>query len=131
MDLNPYLSFKGDMEQAVKLYEKVLGAKVEMMMPHEGSPMPAPPEWGKKIMHGSFTIDGQRIMGSDMPPDHYQKPAGITISIGLKSVEEAERIFKELSEGGTIQMQLEQTFWAKRFAMFTDRFGIPWMINCE
>ena len=131
MQFNPYLVFNGECEAAYKFYERILGAKIEMMMTFEGSPMEAPPELSKKIMHASMTIDGQRIMASDSMPGQYQKPSGFSISIGLSDVKEAERLYKEMSEGGSVQMPLQETFWAKRFGMFTDRFGIPWMINCE
>jgi PhnB protein len=56
---------------------------------------------------------------------------GITVSLGIDDPAEAERIFGALAEGGTVQMPIQQTFWAARFGMLTDRFGTPWMINCE
>ena len=70
-------------------------------------------------------------MGSDAPPQYYKKPQGFSVSLGLKDPAKAESIFKALSEKGAVEMPLQQTFWAKRFGMCTDQFGIPWMINCE
>jgi PhnB protein len=70
-------------------------------------------------------------MASDAPPGHYQPPKGISISLQIKEVKEAERAFNALAENGTIQMPIQETFWAQRFGMVTDQFGIPWMINCE
>ena len=70
-------------------------------------------------------------MGADVPPGRYQKPEGFSVAIGLKDVAKAERIFKSLSEGANVQMPIQETFWAVRFGMLTDKFGIPWMINCE
>jgi PhnB protein len=70
-------------------------------------------------------------MGSDAPPDRYEKPSGFSLSLGVKDPLEAERLFNELAQSGTIQMPLQQTFWAVRFGMLVDRFGIPWMVNCE
>jgi len=70
-------------------------------------------------------------MGSDAPPDRYSQPKGFCVSIGIDKPAEAERIFKALAEKGTVQMELQQTFWAARFGMLVDRFGIPWMINCQ
>ena len=133
MQLNPYLTFDGRCEEAFKFYAKSLGGKIEAMMPHAGSPAEqhTPAEWRNKIMHARMTIDGQVLMASDAPPGHYQPPKGISISLQIKEVKEAERAFNALSENGTIQMPIQETFWAQRFGMLTDQFGIPWMINCE
>ena len=70
-------------------------------------------------------------MGGDAPPGRYEPPKGITVTLGIDTPAEAERVFKELSEGGTVTMPIEETFWARRFGMLVDRFGIPWMVNCE
>ena len=90
-----------------------------------------PPGWSAKIMHATLAVGGQLLQGADAAGDHYKKPQGIAISISLRDVAEAERIFKMLAENGTVQMPIQETFWALRFGMTTDRFGIPWMINCE
>jgi PhnB protein len=82
-------------------------------------------------MHGSVTIAGQTVMGADVPPERYEKPAGFSLSIQIKDVAQAEQIFNRLAAGGTVTMPLEKTFWAQRFGALVDRFGIPWMINCE
>ena len=82
-------------------------------------------------MHGNLTIAGQRVMGADAPPNRYEEPKGFSLSLNIKNTAEAERIFHDLSEGGRILLALEKTFWAERFGMLVDRFGIPWMINCE
>jgi PhnB protein len=102
------------------------------MFPHEGTPAAehVPVEWRSKIMHASLNVGGQCLMGSDVPPDHYQKPRGFSVSLGIKELVDAERIFQALEENGTVQMPLQQTFWAVRFGMLIDQFGIPWMINC-
>jgi PhnB protein len=98
-----------------------------------GSPMEdrAPAEWRDKIMHARLTVGANVLMGSDAPPDRYEPMKGITVSIGVDDPAEAERIFHALAEGATVQMPIQQTFWAARFGMLTDRFGTPWMINCE
>ncbi|SRR5579883_164393 len=133
MQLNPYLIFNGDCETACKFYEQVLGAKIEAMMPHEGTPMAdqVPAEWRSKIIHARLNLNGQLIMASDAPPDRYNKTGGFSINISVTDPKEADRIFNALSEGGTIHMPIAETFWAVRFGMFTDRFGTPWMVNCE
>jgi PhnB protein len=133
MQINPYLFFTGQCEEAFKFYEKLLNGKIQMMMPHEGTPAEngVPPEWRKKIMHARMTFGDQVLMASDAPPGHQQKPQGFSVSLSVDDPAEAERIFQGLAEGATITMPIQETFWAKRFAMLTDRFGIPWMINCE
>jgi PhnB protein len=133
MQLNPYLTFSGQCEAAFKFYEKVLGGKIEAMHPHAGSPMEdhVPPEWRSKIMHASLNVDGNVLMGSDAPPDRYEQMKGFTVTLGIKDPNEAERVFKALSENGTVQMPIQKTFWAARFGMLVDQFGTPWMINCE
>ncbi len=69
-------------------------------------------------------------MGADAPPDRYQTPQGFSVAVHLGDAEEAERIFNALANGATVQMPLQETFWALRFGMLVDRFGTPWMINC-
>ena len=82
-------------------------------------------------MHARITVGQNVLMLSDCPPDCYNVPKGITISINMDKPKEAERIFAALSKKGKVTMPIEETFWAVRFGMLTDQFGIPWMINCE
>ena len=133
MQVNPYLSFNGNCEEAFKFYEKALGGKVEFMMTHGASPMAQqfPPDWQSKIMHARFVVAGQVLMGSDAPPDHYHPPTGFSVSLSVKQAADADRIFQALAENGKVQMPIQETFWAIRFGMLVDRFGIPWMVNCE
>ncbi len=90
-----------------------------------------PPQRIQKIMHALLEVDGKALMGSDAPPQHYREAKGLSVSLGIDKVAEAERIFAALAEGGNVGFPLQKTFWAARFGMATDRFGIPWMINCE
>jgi PhnB protein len=133
MQLHPYLTFKGDCEEAFKSYADIFGGSIQSMMPYEGSPAAdhAPAEWGSKILHATMTIGDTVVMGSDAPPEHYSAPNGIAISINITDPADAERIFNSLAEKGKVTMPLEKTFWAERFGMLTDRFGTPWMVNCE
>ena len=133
MKLSPYLSFNDECETAFKFYEQCLGGKIEAMMTYGDSPMAnqTPPEQLNKIMHASLMVGDTVLMGSDAPPQFSEKPQGFSVSIVLEDVLEAERIFNALAENGTVQMQLQQTFWASRFGMLVDRFGTPWMINCD
>jgi PhnB protein len=133
MQMNPYVSFKGDCEAAFTFYEQCLGATPGAMFRYAGSPMAnqVPPDWSGKLMHASLTIGGQVLMGADVPPNQYEAPQGFSLSLQIKSAAEAERIFRELANGGRVVMPLEKTFWAERFGMVADRFGISWLINCE
>lgn len=133
MELNPYLTFDGQCEAAFKFYERCFGGTIVTMMNHEESPIAdqVPAAWGKRIMHARLTVGDSVLMGSDSPPEHYQEPNGFSVALQFKQPAEAERVFQALAENGTIQMPIQQTFWATRFGMLVDRFGIPWMINCE
>jgi PhnB protein len=133
MQIQPYLFFKGDCEEAFKFYERVLKGKIEAMLPHAGTPAEehVAPEWRDKIMHARLTVGDAVLMASDSPPEHYQKPQGFSVNLQIDQVVEAERVFNDLSVGGKVIMPIQPTFWATRFGMFTDRYGIGWMINCN
>ena len=130
--MNLHLSFNGQCEAAFKFYEQCLGGKITFMMRHEGTPIAdqVPADWRNKILHATLNVGGDRLQGADSPPDRYQKPQGFSVKLDLQDVAEAERIFQALAENGTVQMPLQKTFWAARFGMLVDQFGVPWMINC-
>ena len=132
MQLSPTLSFDGNCREAFTLYEKVLKGRTQVMMTWGQSPMAdqVQADWRDKIMHTSLIVGDTSLLGSDAPPGSYQQPKGFSVAIHVEDPAEAERVFKELSENGTIQMPLQQTFWATRFGMLVDRFGIPWLVNC-
>ncbi|PTQ12650.1 hypothetical protein CLG96_00295 [Sphingomonas oleivorans] len=135
MKMNPYLMFNGQCEEAFKFYEQCLGGKIEVMM--KQSDMPGaevekmPPERRDKIMHARLTAGDWVLMGSDTPPEHYEGMKGCYLTLNVDDPAEAERLFNALVENGSVEMPLEPTFWAERFGMLADRFGIKWMVNCE
>lgn len=133
MQLNPYLQFNGQCEAAFKFYEQVLGGKIAFTMTYGESPMECQPpaELRGLVMHTRLVVGNNVLMGSDCPPDRFTPPAGFNVTIGVENPQEAERIFKALSENGKITMPIEETFWAQRFGMLIDQFGTPWMVNCE
>jgi PhnB protein len=134
MQLNPYLTFDGRCEEAFKFYADVLGGEIAAMIRHEGTPAEAhvPAEWRKKIMHARLVVDGKVLMGSDAPPDRYDGGMkGFSVTLSIEKPAEADRIFAALGEKGNVRMPIQETFWAQRFGMLVDRFGTPWMINCE
>jgi PhnB protein len=131
MQLIAYVTFNGQCEEAFKFYAHCLNGKIDAMIPHTGTPaeQQVPPEWRGKILHARLSADGAVLMGSDSP--HYQAPQGFSVSVHVKKPEDGERIFAALAENGTVRVPIQQTFFAARFGMLVDRFGVPWMINCE
>jgi len=133
MQVNTYLSFNGDCEAAFKFYEECLEGKLGQIFRYAGTPMAdqVPADWQNKVMHTSLTIGEQVLMGGDVAPDRYEKPQGFSLSLQMKSPTRAEHIFHLLAKDGTVLVPLEKTFWAERFGVLVDRFGIPWLINGE
>lgn len=131
MEISPYLNFDGNCGEAFRLYEQVLGGKIEGMMTFGESPMAGetPPELHGRVMHARLVVRGQAIMGSDSPPEYFEKMQGLYVSITAQEQDDAERIFNALAEGGRVVMPFEKTFWSPGFGMLVDRFGTPWMVN--
>lgn len=130
MHIQPYLNFDGDCAEAFRLYERVLGGTLELLT-HADSPMAAsiPAEWSGRILHARLEAGDAVLLGSDVPAGAYEPPRSMLVSVAVTDVDEADRIFRELSEGGRVTMPIAETFWSPRFGMFVDRFGIPWMVN--
>lgn len=134
MQIHPYLQFGGRCAQAFEFYKQHLDAQNVMLMPYRGSPgeEKAPDEWRDKIMHASLQIGSSVLMGSDgMPGYPYEGIKGCSIALDTATDADAERIFNALAQDGHITMALERTFWASKFGMVTDQFGVSWMIMCE
>jgi PhnB protein len=127
------LVFNGQCEAAFRFYEQCLNGTIAFMLTWGNSPMAAdaPPGWDAKILHATLKIGDTAITGSDMPPDQYETPRGFSVLLELDDPAAAERVFRALSQNGTIGMPLQKTFWARRFGVLVDQFGIPWSINCE
>jgi PhnB protein len=131
--LNPYLNFDGTAEQAIKLYEKALGAKTETVMRFGDMPdAKSSPEHKNRVMHALLHLDAGVIMISDTMPGQ-PAPAGGNVHVTLDFDDPVDmgRRFEALSTGGKITMPLNDTFWGARFGMLTDAYGINWMFNCE
>lgn len=133
MQVTPYLTFNGDCAAAFKFYERCLGGKLEAIMTHGDSPIAdqVPAGWRDRVLHARLSLGSTVLMGSDSPPEHYLKPQGLHVSLQVDAATDADRIFRELARDGTVTVPIEKTFWAERFGMLVDRFGIPWMVNCE
>lgn len=133
MNLNTYLHFNGNCEAAFKYYEQVLGGRIEMKSTYGESPAGAqsPDAMKNKIIHARIRIGDTLVMGSDAPSERFSPPQGFSLSLGVATAEEAEKRFAALSEGGQVRMPLTESFFAQRFGMLVDKFGVPWMVNCE
>ncbi|MEX6504495.1 VOC family protein [Pseudomonas zhanjiangensis] len=132
MKIHAYLMFDGQCEAAFTFYAQCLGGSLEMMRYSESPDAGEIAEqFHSRIMHVSLRVGDQLLMASDsLEQSSYAGIKGCSISLHVDNVPEAERLFAALSERGAVQTELQQTFWATRFAMFTDRFGVSWMINC-
>jgi PhnB protein len=136
--VNVYLNFDGNCEEAFTFYKSIFGGdftyigKFKDMPPQEGMP-PMSEEMGNRIMHVSLPISKETmIMGSDTGGEwaaSYKQGNNFAISINASSKDEADRLFNGLSEGGQVTMPLNNTFWGDYFGMFTDKFGINWMMS--
>lgn len=129
----PYLIFDGNCKEAFEYYAEVLGGTIEELMTHRESPIAndTAKEDLDKVLHARLNLGSLTLMASDSSKSHYAKPQGMHVQIQPTSEAEAERIYQALAKNGDVQMPLEKTFWAKRFAMLTDQFNIPWIINYE
>lgn len=136
MPVTPYLFFDGCCEEALEFYKKTLGAEVGMLMRVKESPQPPPdgayqPGSENKIMHSSFRIGGTIVMASDGCAQGKPKFEGFALSVDAKDEVAADRMFTALADGGQVRMPLGETFFARRFGMVADRFGVGWMIIVE
>ncbi|MGD9802162.1 MAG: VOC family protein [Hyphomicrobiaceae bacterium] len=133
MDLTTYLYFDGDCEQAFKFYEKVLGGQIVMMLKYDEAPsdQPVSDSLKNRIMHARLVAGSQMLMGSDTQEGGFKQPQGFSVAVGVSTPEDAERIFAELAEGGTVHHALSETFFSDRFGMLEDRYGVAWLINCQ
>jgi PhnB protein len=124
------LNFPGTCEEAFRFYEKHLGAKLAMLMRQNEAPG-APADATRAVIHARLEIAGTVLIGNDVPPSVFQKMRSAYLYLSLDSAAEAERAHKALAEGGEIFMPLEETFFASRFSMLRDRFGVSWSVIHE
>ena len=134
MQVQVYLFFAGRCEEALEFYKRTIGAEVEMLMRFKDSPEPPQPGMispgsENKIMHTCFRIGDTTVMASDGRCEGAATFEGFSLSLTVANESEANRVFAALGEGGQVQMPLTKTFWAPRFGMLKDRFGVGWMIS--
>ena len=133
MKLYTYLNYGGNCRQAFEFYVEHLGAKVTELTTHGEMPGASnvPPDWRNAVLHARMEIGESMLLGADVPPDRFQPMRSAYLTLIVDSSDEAERIYALLKEGGQIFMPMEETFFARRFAMLRDRFGTSWMLLHE
>jgi PhnB protein len=135
MPVTPYLFFDGRCEEALDFYKKALGAEIGMLMRFKECPDTPPadcvPADNNKIMHSAFQVGGTTVMASDGMAKGNPKFDGFALSVNARDEADADRKFEALAQGGQIQMPLGKTFFAKRFGMVADKFGVNWMVIVE
>ena len=129
MKLYTHLNFGGNCEAAFRFYENHLGGRITMMM--DQSQLPNGPKGGKAIVHARMNIGDTVLIGNDVPPDVFQNMRSVYLYLSVDSSAEAERVHKLLAEGGEVFMPLQETFYANRFSMLRDRFGVSWTVIHE
>jgi PhnB protein len=138
MKLTPYVNFPGTCSEALDFYTKHIGAKVlakmtfAQMPPDGGAPQNLPP--GIKsdgVMHARFTVGDSLVMASDGPPERVQPMRSVYLTLSVDSSEEAERVYKALTDGGEVFMAIGETFFAHRFGQLRDKYGVNWMVIHE
>ncbi len=133
MKAQPYLLFDGRCEEALDFYKATLGAEVGMLMRFKQSPEPerCSPASLEKVMHCAFKVGETTILASDGYCKHQPEFKGFSLSIDVPTAAEADRILAALAEGGQVQMPASETFFAHRFGMVADKFGVSWMVIAE
>ena len=135
MHLTPYLCFNGQCAAAFKFYEQCFHGTIRMIQTYGESPMKdqewVTPDWQDKVTHATLIVGDRELMGSDVPPAQYTVPQGFAVSISIALHAEAERVFNALADQGKVETPFQKTYWSSGFGVLVDRFGIPWIVQCE
>lgn len=130
-EINTYLTFNGNCREAMEFYAKCLGAELHVMK-FSDAPIDAPIAAKERIMHARLAKGQAVVMASDtMPGMPFQQGNNFSIALGCDNLQECEQMFSAFAENGKVIMPLQETFWALRFGMITDQFGINWMFNAD
>lgn len=134
MSLDIYLNFAGNTRQAVEFYAEVFGADASNMMTFGAAPPnpehPLPEEARDLIMHARLDIEGTALMFSDVYPGMpFTVGNNVSIVFNSSDKQQMNTLFDKLKAGGTVTMELQETFWSKYYGMVTDKFGTQWMFN--
>lgn len=134
MEFTPYVFITGGKcEEALNFYKGIFGGEIREIMRWKEAPaeMNLPAELGERIMHSTFSSPAVKLMASDAQPTTQYGDGAISLSLNTSDEGEAKRLFDSLSKGGKVEMPLEKAFWGAMFGMFSDKYGIDWMINCQ
>jgi PhnB protein len=132
MHIQPYLSFEGRCQEALDFYKDAVGAKVEVVMHFADGPPEMKAQMSadsmNKVMHSAFQIGDTTVLASDGRCSGKSVFSGVTLCLNATSTAEAEKMYGALSKGGQATMPLSETFFAHRFGMLADKFGVNWMV---
>jgi PhnB protein len=129
----PYLFFDGNCTDAVRFYERILGAKTEALVRFADMDQQCPTDQGQRVAHARLALEGGGLLyaGDCHPSIPYEGIKAVTLTLNYDTVEQAHKVFAALSDGGNVSMPMQGSMWAKAFGMTTDRFGVDWMVNGE
>jgi PhnB protein len=131
MRLTPYILFGGNAREAVEFYKNALDGEILYIGTYGDSPMPADEDYKDKVMHATVGFGGNTLMAADVFKGQQVTTGGnIHLSVEIEDAHDMEAAFKKMGEGGKVTMELQDTFWAARFGMLTDKFGMSWMFSC-
>jgi PhnB protein len=135
MELEPYLFFSGNCEEALNFYKGIFGGEISDISRFKDMPAgmegpPTGPEYADKVMHATFKSSSVSFMASDGRPGKRYGEGPISLSLSTRDEAKAQRVFDGLASGGNVEMPMKDMFWGAKFGMLTDKFGIDWMINC-
>jgi PhnB protein len=132
MDVQAYLSFQGRAQEALDFYKNAIGAKVDMVMHFKDGPpemqSQIAPEMKEKVMHCAFHVGSTQLMATDGDCNNTPTFSGISLALNASSIAEAETMFAALGKGGNVTMPMSETFFAHRFGVVADKFGVKWMV---
>jgi PhnB protein len=132
MNIQPYVFYGGRTEEALNFYVQAIGGEIVALMRFKDGPKEMIPPGGENlVMHAHARLGGADLLASDGPREGGKAFSGFSLSIGVQSPDEGQRVFKALSEGGQVTMPFQKTFWTEGFGMLVDRFGVSWMVNVE
>jgi PhnB protein len=131
MSFSVHLIFDGQCEKAFRFYEECFGAKIITMLKcsESSAASQAPPDAADGILHATLKLGDSYVFGADAFPGKYEKPQGFFVLFSVGDSKEAEQTFQKLADGGNVTMPLQETFWAKRYGVVTDKYGVPWEVN--
>jgi PhnB protein len=133
MELDPYLHFNGNCEEALNFYAHIFGGNIADLRYVAGSPLEPklPAGAGAKVMHARFISPTLHFMAADRMMPGQVQGSRVSLALATRDAHDAERVFNELAEGGKIIQAFGDMFWGAKFGMLTDKFGIDWMVNCD